>query len=117
MNAGSGSRIPRSIQDSNFDYTVAVSIPPQRTSYRDIILAQRRVIELIGPKNGEKCVDVPILSIIVDYMVKNYKYQDLFITVDRNEIPADNATSSTSSITKLDFKIDEGQILVILLLY
>ena len=87
MNAGSGSGI-LSMQDSNFDYTVAVPIPPQRTSYRDTILAQRRVIELIAPKKGEKCVDVPILSIVVDYMVKNYKCQDLFITVDGNEIPA-----------------------------
>ena len=50
---------------------------------------------------------------VVDYMVKTYEYQDLFITMDGNETPADNAASSASSMIKLDFKIDEGQILVL----
>lgn len=75
--------------------TVAASIPPPATPYQDIILAQRRVIELISPKRGEKCVDVPILSMLTDYMVTNYNYNDLFIPVDSGkENNSDNTASS-----------------------
>ncbi|KAL1964389.1 hypothetical protein VTN77DRAFT_6947 [Rasamsonia byssochlamydoides] len=62
--------------------TVAASIPPPQTPYRDIIHAQRRVIEIQGPKKGEKSIDLSILTMLVDYMVKNFEYQDLLISVD-----------------------------------
>lgn len=64
--------------------TVAASIPPPNIPFKDIILAQRKVIEILGPKKGEKCVDLPILMMLVDYLVNNYKYDDLLITIDEN---------------------------------
>ncbi|KAL1846393.1 hypothetical protein Plec18167_007925 [Paecilomyces lecythidis] len=64
--------------------TVAASIPPPNIPFKDIILAQRKVIEILGPKKGEKCIDLPILMMLVDYLVNNYKYDDLLITIDEN---------------------------------
>ncbi|KAL4927296.1 tetratricopeptide repeat protein [Aspergillus undulatus] len=61
--------------------TVAASIPPPLTPYRDVIAAQRKVIELLGPKQGEKAVDVPILGMLVDHLVTAYEYNDLLIDV------------------------------------
>jgi tetratricopeptide (TPR) repeat protein len=68
--------------------TVAASMPPSQTPYRDIILAQRHIIEIQGPKKGEKSIDVSILTMLVDYLVKNYDYEDLLISV------GEDATSS-----------------------
>ncbi|KAL4865360.1 hypothetical protein BDV12DRAFT_200204 [Aspergillus spectabilis] len=61
--------------------TVAASIPPPLTPYRDVIAAQRKVIELLGPKKGEKAVDIPILGMLVDHLVTVYDYEDLLIEV------------------------------------
>lgn len=59
--------------------TVASSIPPPATPFRDVVLAQRRLIELLGPKKGEKCIDLPILGMLVDFLVNNFEYEDLLI--------------------------------------
>lgn len=64
--------------------TVAVSIPPPDIPFKDIILAERRVIEIQGPKKGEKCIDLSILTMLVDYVVKNYEYDDLLIAINEN---------------------------------
>ncbi|RHZ58125.1 tetratricopeptide repeat protein [Aspergillus thermomutatus] len=65
--------------------TVAASIPPPATPFRDVITAQRRVIELLGPKTGEKCVDIPILSMLIEHLADTYNYEDLLIKVDEND--------------------------------
>ncbi|OXV07679.1 hypothetical protein Egran_04561 [Elaphomyces granulatus] len=62
--------------------TVAASIPPPGTPLRDVILAQRRVIEIIGPKNGESCIDLPILTMLVDHMIANFEYEELLIDTE-----------------------------------
>ncbi|RJE27207.1 hypothetical protein PHISCL_00448 [Aspergillus sclerotialis] len=72
--------------------TVAASIPPPFTPFRDVIQAQRRIIELIGPKKGEKAIDHPILGLLVDHLVSGYEYQDLLIN------PDDNSTSQARVI-------------------
>ncbi|KEY75503.1 hypothetical protein BA78_0769 [Aspergillus fumigatus] len=59
--------------------TVAASIPPPATPFRDVVTAQRRVIELLGSKDGEKCVDIPVLSMLIDHVVDTYNYDDLLI--------------------------------------
>ncbi|KAL5340371.1 hypothetical protein BJX70DRAFT_387374 [Aspergillus crustosus] len=64
--------------------TVAASIPPPLTPYRDVITAQRKVIELLGPKKGEKAIDIPILGMLVDHLVTAYDYEDLLIEVGAN---------------------------------
>ncbi|KAL2847436.1 hypothetical protein BJY01DRAFT_165440 [Aspergillus pseudoustus] len=61
--------------------TVAASIPPPYTPFRDVITAQRKVIELLGPKQGEKAIDLPILGMLADHLVTAYDYNDLLIEV------------------------------------
>ncbi|KAJ5183111.1 hypothetical protein N7492_000727 [Penicillium capsulatum] len=62
--------------------TVAASIPPPVTPFRDVITAQRRLIELLGTKKGEKCIDLPILGMLVDVLVTAFDYQSLLIPSD-----------------------------------
>uniref|UniRef100_A0A093XCL1 TPR repeat-containing protein C19B12.01 n=1 Tax=Talaromyces marneffei PM1 TaxID=1077442 RepID=A0A093XCL1_TALMA len=62
--------------------TVAASLPPQMIPYKDIVFAQRKVIELRSPKRGEKAIDLTILDMLVEHLVNDYKYDDLLITVD-----------------------------------
>lgn len=71
--------------------TVAASIPPPTTPFRDIIVAQRRLIDLLGPKKGEQSVDLPILGLLVDYLVTAHtSYDDLLIEVtEENGVPCD----------------------------
>ncbi|PYH48898.1 TPR domain protein [Aspergillus saccharolyticus JOP 1030-1] len=64
--------------------TVAASIPPPFTPFRDVVTAQRRLIELVGSKKGEKCIDMPILGMLVDHLISAYDYQDLLIRVDNS---------------------------------
>lgn len=88
--------------------TVAASIPPPQTPYRDIILAQRRVIEILGPKKSEKSIDLSILTMLVDYMVKNFEYEDLLISVDNND--SSNTTSSSEGNKKGERVLRSGTI-------
>lgn len=67
--------------------TVAASIPPPFTPFRDAVMAQRRLIELLGDKNGEKCVDIPILGMLVDHLVTAYDYDKLLINAGSEAAP------------------------------
>lgn len=62
--------------------TVAASIPPPATPFRDVITAQKRVIELLGEKQGEKCIDLPILGMLVDFLVTAFDYESLVMQGD-----------------------------------
>ncbi|KAL4892473.1 hypothetical protein BDV59DRAFT_180027 [Aspergillus ambiguus] len=62
--------------------TVAASIPPPFTPFRDVVTAQRKVIELLGSKKGEKCIDLPVLGMLVDHLVTLYDYDKLLINVN-----------------------------------
>lgn len=62
--------------------TVAASIPPPSTPFRELITAQKRVIELLGSKKGEKCVDVPIIALLVDFLCTAFDYESLLIHSD-----------------------------------
>ena len=52
---------------------VAASIP----SYPDVILAMSRVIEIRGPKVGESCVDVEIVSRLIQHVLTTAIPEDL----------------------------------------
>ncbi|OAX82101.1 hypothetical protein ACJ72_03548 [Emergomyces africanus] len=52
--------------------TVSASIPPPDTPFRDIIYALKRLIELRGPKQGEKAIDVNILTALVDTLTTGH---------------------------------------------
>lgn len=64
--------------------TVAASIPPPTTPFRDIVVAQRRLTELLGPKKGEQSIDLPILGLLIDYLVTAHTYEDLLIEVNED---------------------------------
>lgn len=67
--------------------TVAASIPPPTTPFRDVITAQRRVIEILGAKKGEKCIDLPILAKLVDFLCTAFDYDSLLIRSDSDSGP------------------------------
>ncbi|KAB8076758.1 hypothetical protein BDV29DRAFT_77460 [Aspergillus leporis] len=76
--------------------TVAASIPPPFTPFRDVIAAQRKIIELLGSKKGEKCIDLPILGMLVDHLVTAYDYEALLIdTNNGTETPQRVVRSGT----------------------
>jgi tetratricopeptide (TPR) repeat protein len=62
--------------------TVATSLPPPLIPYKDIVFAQRKVIELRSAKRGEKAIDLTILDMLVEYLINHYEYDNLLITVD-----------------------------------
>jgi len=66
--------------------TVAASIPPPSTPFRDVIKAQKRIIELLGTKKGEKCIDGPILASLVDFLCTAFDYQSLLVPSDSGPI-------------------------------
>lgn len=76
--------------------TVSASIPPPHTPFRDIIQAQKHLIKLRGPKKGEKCVEVPILSVLVDTLTSDYSTPDTTGT-NNNDNDSKNNSASTSS--------------------
>lgn len=57
--------------------TVAASIPPPSTPFRDVVTAQKRVIEILGEKKGEKCVDQPILGMLIDFLIEAFDYDKI----------------------------------------
>ncbi|RAO66711.1 uncharacterized protein BHQ10_002723 [Talaromyces amestolkiae] len=62
--------------------TVGTSLPPQSIPYKDIVFAQRKVIELRSPKKGEKAIDLTVLDMLVEHLIDNYDYDNLLINVD-----------------------------------
>ena len=59
---------------------VAIQLSPP--PYADIIIAQNRLIELLGPTQGEKCIDIPVVEGLVHYLIS---------------APASNVGSQTAS--------------------
>ncbi|KAK2756816.1 hypothetical protein FQN54_005262 [Arachnomyces sp. PD_36] len=55
--------------------TVSASIPPPDTPFRDIIYAQTRLIELRGSKQGEKCIDLSILSALTNHLITTFDFE------------------------------------------
>ncbi|KAL3471816.1 hypothetical protein BJX99DRAFT_15386 [Aspergillus californicus] len=77
--------------------TVAASIPPPSTPYREVIAAQRKIIELLGPKKGEKAIDIPIVGMLVDHLVTAYDYKDLLIEIAQ---PSDGSEANGNGEVK-----------------
>ncbi|KEF57591.1 uncharacterized protein A1O9_05509 [Exophiala aquamarina CBS 119918] len=76
--------------------TVAASIPPSAgTPWSEIIQAMGRVIELRGKREGEGCIDLNILKVLVEYITAGYDY------------PAADGGSETSS-SMADDKAEPG---------
>ena len=57
--------------------TVAASIPPSEgTPWNDVMQAMQRVIELRGKREGEGCVDLRILEVLVNYVTGEFEFPD-----------------------------------------
>jgi tetratricopeptide (TPR) repeat protein len=57
--------------------TVAASLPPPWTPWPEIILAQKRVIELRGKTKGEGAVDEKIVEVLVAYVISEFDYPNV----------------------------------------
>ncbi|KAI1948349.1 hypothetical protein LOZ57_002700 [Ophidiomyces ophidiicola] len=55
---------------------VGASIPPPQTPFRDVMQAQKRIIELRGSKDGEKCIDVPFITVLINALSAGYNFDD-----------------------------------------
>ena len=74
--------------------TVAASIPPsQGTPWTEVVQAMSRVVELRSKKEGEGCVDLKILSVLVEFVTSNIEYPDN----DQPSAAADHERLDTSS--------------------
>lgn len=67
--------------------TVAASIPPPETPYSDVILAQKRVIELQAKLVGDKVIDESILAMLTRYVTSTFKYPNPASTTDNKPSP------------------------------
>ncbi|KAK2788125.1 hypothetical protein FQN53_004010 [Emmonsiellopsis sp. PD_33] len=56
--------------------TVAASIPPPNTPFRDVVYAQKRLIDIRGPKQGEKAIDVSILTALINTLTGDYHFEN-----------------------------------------
>ncbi|PKY05008.1 tetratricopeptide repeat domain protein [Aspergillus campestris IBT 28561] len=88
--------------------TVAAAIPPPYTPFRDVVTAQRRLVELLGPKKGEAAVDAPILSMLVDHLVTANEYEQLLIKVDANDNNSEYVIRSGTIAGQILSLIDDG---------
>ncbi|OJD14433.1 hypothetical protein ACJ73_09083 [Blastomyces percursus] len=68
--------------------TVSASIPPPDTPFRDIVYAQKRLIELRGPKEGEKAIDINILTALIDTLTVENAF-------DNDSVDAAKSTATT----------------------
>ncbi|KAM5432003.1 hypothetical protein MferCBS31731_007673 [Microsporum ferrugineum] len=66
--------------------TVGASIPPPSTPFRDVLLAQTRIIEIRGDKDGEKCVDIPVLTALVKTLTTPREGSSISISYDPSAI-------------------------------
>ncbi|PGG96813.1 hypothetical protein GX51_07638 [Blastomyces parvus] len=67
--------------------TVSASIPPPTTPFRDIVYALKRLIELRGPKEGEKAIDINILTALINTLTADTAFD------------TDNSTDAAKSAT------------------
>ena len=75
--------------------TVAASLPPPWTPWSEIILAQKRVIELRGKKEGEGAVDKKIIQVLVAYVTSEYDYPKTeALTLESAEAKLQDATTT-----------------------
>ena len=66
--------------------TVAASIPPsQGTPWADIVQAMGRIVDLRGQKEGEGCVDLKILNVLVEFVKGEFEYPMTVAGVDEDE--------------------------------
>lgn len=82
--------------------SVKLSPPP----YTDIIIAQNRLIELLGNAEGERCIDVEIIEALVAHLVTAYPQQPtkVDITETDGKRPKDDDVIQVSAPPRVGFE-------------
>lgn len=82
--------------------SVKLSPPP----YTDVIVAQNRLIELLGNVEGERCVDVEIVEALVAHLVTAYPSAPPGVDVSENNdrLPEDGHTIEASAPERVGFE-------------
>ena len=82
--------------------SVKLSPPP----YTDVIVAQNRLIELLGNVEGERCVDVEIVEALVAHLVTAYPSAPPGVDVSENNdrLPEDGHTIEASAPKRVGFE-------------
>ncbi|KAL2364302.1 hypothetical protein RJZ56_002733 [Blastomyces dermatitidis] len=68
--------------------TVSASIPPPDTPFRDIVYAQKRLIELRGPKEGEQAIDINILTALINTLTAENAFDSDSVDVAKSTAAA-----------------------------
>ncbi|CAD6577007.1 MAG: hypothetical protein ASARMPREDX12_008079 [Alectoria sarmentosa] len=85
---------------------LSVSIQLSPPPYTEIIIAQSRLIELLGNLEGERCVDVEIVEALVAQLITAYPRAptDVEMTGFHGKQPEDDRTSQTSALKRVGFE-------------
>ena len=73
---------------------VAVQLSPP--PYTDIIVAQNRLIDLLGPIQGEKCVDVPVVEGLVNHLIETSPLNGEYEPVGNNKVKTEAQTKRSA---------------------
>lgn len=82
--------------------TISVKLDPP--PYNDIILAQSRLIDILGPKEGEECIDVPVMEALL---------ADTIMSSHNDAFPSnstDGKKASRTGVEKLTIELIEKKI-------
>jgi tetratricopeptide (TPR) repeat protein len=80
--------------------TVAARIPPSAgTPWAEILQALSRIIELRGKKEGEGCVDVSVLGMLVEFFTKGFEYPSSTNEEKDTENKGTDDTTTTTTTT------------------
>ena len=82
--------------------SVKLSPPP----YNEIIIAQNRLIELLGNVEGEKCIDVEIVEALVAHLVTAYPRapREAEMTINGSRQPEDEGGVQSSAPPRVGFE-------------
>lgn len=85
---------------------LSVSIQLSPPPYTEIIIAQSRLIELLGNVEGERCVDVEIVEALVAHLITAYPRAptEVEMTGFHGKQPEDDRTSQTSALKRVGFE-------------
>lgn len=82
--------------------TISVKLDPP--PYNDIILAQSRLIDILGPKEGETCIDVPVMeALLADAIISSHNNAS-------SSQPANGENPSRTGLERLTIELIEKKI-------
>ena len=86
---------------------VAIQLSPP--PYTDIVIALNRLIDLLGPTQGEKCVDVPVVEGLVSHLIKTSPLSSEFEPPSNNNVEAE-AQNNRSGYARMIIELVQKKI-------